>query len=147
MARDEKPEELAIGDLAKATGVATSALRYWEELGLLPAPARVSGQRRYPPSAVESVGLILLLQDAGFTLRELKTLVASRHDAVDDWRALYQRKLAELDERIARTQAARTAIAHVLACPHDEGVLHCSTFSDVLAARLAGASLAEAHSH
>lgn len=146
MARDEKAEELAIGDLAKATGVATSALRYWEELGLLPAP-RVSGQRRYPPSAVESVGLILLLQDAGFTLRESKTLVASRHEAGDDWRALYQRKLAELDERIARTQAARTAIAHVLVCPHNEGVLHCSTFTDVLAARLAGVPLAEAHTH
>jgi hypothetical protein len=46
---------------AASTGVATSALRYWEELGLLPAPARVSGQRRYPPSAVGLVGVVLLL--------------------------------------------------------------------------------------
>jgi DNA-binding transcriptional MerR regulator len=43
---------LTIGELAKRTGVATSALRYYEKLGLLPAPVRVSGQRRYPESAV-----------------------------------------------------------------------------------------------
>ncbi len=47
---------LTIGELAKRTGVATSALRYYEELGLLPAPGRVSGQRRYPESAVGLVG-------------------------------------------------------------------------------------------
>src|SRR2546430_13539854 len=73
MSDERRTEQLTIGGLARATGVATSALRYWEELGLLPAPARVSGQRRYPASAVELVGLILVLRDIGFTLRELKT--------------------------------------------------------------------------
>jgi DNA-binding transcriptional MerR regulator len=43
---------LTIGELAGHTGVATSALRYWEELGLLPTPVRISGQRRYPQLAV-----------------------------------------------------------------------------------------------
>lgn len=80
-------------DKRQATGVATSALRYWEELGLLAAPARVSGQRRYPPSAVELVGVILLLRDVGFTLRELKALIGPRSPAGNDWRKLHQRKL------------------------------------------------------
>jgi DNA-binding transcriptional MerR regulator len=139
-------EQLAIGELANRTGVATSALRYWEELGLLPPPPRVSGQRRYPPSAVELVGVILFLRDVGFTLRDLKALIASRALAVDGWRELAQRKLAELDQRMAQAQAARTAIVHALACPHEE-ILDCPNFASVIAARLAGSSLDAAHPH
>lgn len=139
-------EQLTIGELASATGVATSALRYWEELGLVPTPSRVSGQRRYPASAVVLVGQILLLRDAGFTLRELKALVAPRSDGLDAWRELAQRKLAELDGRIARTEAARTAIAHALAC-QDPDLLHCPNFASLTAARLAGSPLHEAHAH
>jgi DNA-binding transcriptional MerR regulator len=134
-------EQLTIGELARTAGVATSALRYWEEFGLLPAPGRASGQRRYPVSAVDLVGQILLLRDAGFTLRELKTMIGSRSEV---WRDLVERKLAELDERIAKTQAARTAVAHALACPHQD-IRECPTFAEV-AARLAGASLDETHS-
>lgn len=137
-------ERLTIGELASRTGVATSALRYWEELGLLPAPARVSGQRRYPPSAVELVGVVLLLRDVGFTLREVKAFIASRSQAGDGWRELYRRKLAELDQRIAQAQVARTAIAHGLACPHKD-IFECSNFTGGVAAFLAGSSLEEAH--
>jgi DNA-binding transcriptional MerR regulator len=139
-------EQLTIGELANRTGVATSALRYWEELGLLPAPARVSGQRRYPPSAVGLVGVILLPRDVGFTLRDLKALIASRSLAVGGGRELAERKLTELDQRIAQAQAARTAIAHALACPQEE-ILDCPNFASVVAARLAGSSLEEAHPH
>jgi DNA-binding transcriptional MerR regulator len=144
---DEQPaKQLTIGELASATGVATSALRYWEELGLLPTPARVSGQRRYPASAVGLVGEILLLRDVGYTLRDLKALITSRSDGLDTWRELAQRKLAELDERIAQAQAARTAIAHALDCPHQD-IHSCPNFAGVVAARLAGSPLHEAHSH
>ncbi|GAA3466490.1 MerR family transcriptional regulator [Nonomuraea roseola] len=137
-------EQLTIGELARRTGVATSALRYWEELGLLPAPARVSGQRRYPPSAVELVGLVVLLRDVGFTLREVKAFVASRSPAADGWRELYQRKLTELDQRIAQAQVARTVIAHGLACRHKD-IFECSNFARGVAALLEGSSLEEAH--
>jgi DNA-binding transcriptional MerR regulator len=138
-------ERLTIGELARRTGVAGSALRYWEELGLLPAPARVSGQRRYPPSAVEMVGVVLLLRDVGCTLREAKAFIEARSQAGDGWRELYRSKLTELDQRIARAQAARTAIAHGLACPHKD-ITECSTFTGGVAALLAGRSLEEAHS-
>jgi DNA-binding transcriptional MerR regulator len=138
--------QLTIGELARRTGVATSALRYWEELGLLPAPARVSGQRRYPQSAVGLVGVILLLQDVGFTLREARALIASRSSALDGWRESARRKLTELDQRIAHAQAARTAIAHALTCSHED-IHECPNFAKVLAAHLAGASLEEAHPH
>lgn len=137
---------MTIGELARRTGVATSALRYWEALGLLPTPARVSGQRRYPPSVVGLVGEILVLRDIGFTLSELTALVTARSSADDSWQELHRRKLAELDQRIAQAQVARTAIAHALACPHDD-IHDCPNFGRVIAARLAGASLEEAHSH
>lgn len=139
-------EQLTIGELGRRTGVATSALRYWEELGLLPTPARVSSQRRYPQSAVGLVGAILVLREVGFTLREVKELLTARSSGVDGWRELHQRKLAELDQRIAHAQAARTAIAHGLACSRDN-IHECPNFHHVIAARLAGSSLEEAHAH
>lgn len=139
-------ERWTIGELARRAGVAASALRYWEELGLLPAPDRAAGQRRYPPSVVGLVGEILVLRDVGFTLREIRELLAARSSGARGWRELHERKLAELDRRIAQAHAARTAIAHGLACPHED-VHDCPTFGGVIAARLAGASLDQAHSH
>jgi DNA-binding transcriptional MerR regulator len=135
---------LTIGELAKRTGVATSALRYCEELGLIPAPVRVSGHRRYPESAVGLVGMILLLRDVGFSLRESKAFLASRTPAVESWRSLTQRKLADLDEQIAKAQTAKEAITHALHCPHDD-ITSCPNFTNAIAARLAGQPLEEAH--
>lgn len=140
------PEELTIGELATRTGVAASALRYWEELGLLPAVTRVAGQQRYAPSTVDRVGEVLLLQEAGYTLRELKALITAQETHDGEWRELARRKLAELDHRIAQAQAARTLIAHGLACPHED-IRTCPNRTSVIAARLAGASLEEAHGH
>ncbi|MFD0690251.1 MerR family transcriptional regulator [Actinomadura fibrosa] len=139
-------ERLTIGELASRTGVAASALRYWERLGLLPAPERVSGRRSYPPSAAELVGVVVLLREVGFTLREVKAFLASRGPAPDGggWREVYRGKLTELDARIARAQAARTAIAHGLACPHED-IFDCSHFTGGVAAFLAGATFEEAH--
>jgi DNA-binding transcriptional MerR regulator len=134
---------LTIGELARRAGVTASALRYYEELGLLPAPARISGQRRYPESAVRLVAAILLYSDAGFTLAEQKALMASRAGA-PGWRQLGQRKLAELDEQIARAQAAREAIRHGLRCPHED-ITHCPNFNAGITARLVGQPLSRSH--
>ena len=77
---------------------------------------------------------------------ELRALIASRSDGFDAWRELAQRKLGELDERITRAQAARTAIAHALACPHPD-IRNCPNFASVIAAPLAGSPLEDAHPH
>jgi DNA-binding transcriptional MerR regulator len=131
---------LTIGELARRACVTTSALRYYEELGLLPAPARVSGQRRYPESAARLVAAILLYSDAGFTLAEQKALLARRGDRGQ----LMRRKLAELDERIARAQAARDAIRHGLRCPHED-ITQCPNFNAGITARLNGQPLSQSH--
>jgi DNA-binding transcriptional MerR regulator len=135
---------LTIGELARRAGVSASALRYYEELGLLPAPARMYGQRRYPESAARVVGTILLYSDAGFTLAEQKALMASRKSASGEWSRLARRKLAELDQQIARAQAAREAISHGLRCPHED-ITQCPNFNAGITARLAGQPLAQSH--
>jgi DNA-binding transcriptional MerR regulator len=132
---------LTIGELARRAGVATSALRYWEELGLLTPPERVSGQRRYPESAVTQVGAILLRRDAGFSLAEQKQLLGAR---AEEARAIHRRKLAELDEQIAQARTAREAISHGLECPYEDQ-LECPNFRGLASARLAGRTLGEAH--
>lgn len=137
---------LTIGQLARRAGVATSALRYWEGRGLLPEPARVAGQRRYPESAVAQVGVILLLRDVGFSLAEQQAFVAARGVASDEWRQLTRRKLAELDEHVAKARSAREAIAHALRCPHED-IQQCPTFRRLITDRLAGQPLHEAHAH
>ena len=137
---------LTIGEVARRTGVATSALRYYEEVGLLPAPVRSSGQRRYSESAVGLVGSILLLRDAGFSVAEQKALMASRAVGFDDWRRLARYKLAALDEQIARIQTAREMIEHALHCPYED-IRQCPNFANLITARLAGQPLSEAHQH
>jgi DNA-binding transcriptional MerR regulator len=124
-----------IGEIARRTGVATSALRYYERIGLLP-PAERTGQRRhYPPSVAERVALVRLYQDAGFTLEEIGRMLAARSQGRRGWGELAERKIAELDARIADAQQARRLIKHALECPHDD-LLACSNFRSALEAQL-----------
>jgi hypothetical protein len=62
------------------------------------------------------------------------------------WRRLAQRKLADLDDQIAKAQTAKEAITHALHCPHND-IATCPNFTNVVTARLAGQPLEEAHPH
>ncbi|HEY5886577.1 MAG TPA: MerR family transcriptional regulator [Acidimicrobiales bacterium] len=135
-------ELLTIGEVATRAGVATSALRYYDELGLLPPATRVSGQRRYRPEAVARVGVILLLTDVGFTLAEVGMLLASRAESPQAWHALAEAKVDELRRAEASAQLARTALEHAMKCPKDD-IVDCPTFWSLVGDRLAGASLRE----
>ena len=68
---DERPE-FTIGEIASRAGVAASAIRYYESIGLLPEPERESGQRRYDESVLGRLGFIGVAQAAGFKLPEIK---------------------------------------------------------------------------
>jgi DNA-binding transcriptional MerR regulator len=137
-------ESLTIGELARRTGVTTSALRYYDERGLVRPAGRVSGHRRYEVEAVAAVGLVRLLQEVGFTLAEAKRLIASRKRSPVVSRALAVRKSEELRHRIVREQAAQQAIEHFLVCPKDN-FLECPNFSATVKGVLSGVELAEAH--
>lgn len=124
-------ELLTIGELSTETGVAASALRYYEDLGLLAPATRVSGRRRYDANAVTTVGLVCFLRDVGFTLAEIADLMQADPKDREIWRALAHRKMSELDELIERATTARTALDHALNCPHDH-LGDCPTFWQVV---------------
>ena len=109
---------MPIGELSRRTGVAASALRYYERIGLLSPAERVNRRRRYTESSAERVALIRLCQDAGFTLAEVRRLLALIGSGSRDWARLAEHKIAELDARIAGAQRAKELIQHGLACPH-----------------------------
>jgi len=127
------PEDglVAIGELARRTGVATSALRYYERIGLLCPAARPGRRRHYTASSAERVALIGLYQDAGFTLEEIGRMLAARSQGRRGWGDLAERKIAELDARIADAQRAKTLIQHALQCPHRD-LLSCPNFRAAL---------------
>jgi MerR family redox-sensitive transcriptional activator SoxR len=138
-------ESLTIGELARRTGVTTSALRYYDELGLVRPTRRVSGHRRYALDAVAAVGVVRFFQEVGFTLAETKRLIASRKRSAVAWRALAVRKSEDLRHRIEREEAARQAIEHALVCPKDD-FFDCPNFWATVNGVLAGVELADAHS-
>jgi DNA-binding transcriptional MerR regulator len=139
------PEDclLSIGELARRTGVATSALRYYERIGLLAPAERAGRQRRYTASSAERVALIHLCQDAGFTLAEIGELHAAWSRGHRGWEHLAQGKIAQLDARIRRAQRAKKLIQHAVECPHPD-ILTCPNFHAAVQAQLkttaAGAS-------
>jgi MerR family redox-sensitive transcriptional activator SoxR len=110
---------LNIGEVARAAGVAPSAIRYYEDMGLLPAPARVNGRRNYDDSTVQRLQVIHYAQEAGFTLSEIRELffgfVVGTHPNVR-WEALAQRKLDELEAQMARIEVMRGLLTEGLRC-------------------------------
>lgn len=135
---------LTIGELSARTGVPTSALRYYDERGLVRPVARRSGQRRYDAAAVDRVGVVLFLRDVGFTLGEVGQLVSGRQEGEPGWRDIAKGKLAELNERASRLRVARVALEHAIRCRHGDPA-ECPTFWSIVSARLDGRSLAESH--
>jgi DNA-binding transcriptional MerR regulator len=76
LASSVTPPLLSIGELSERTGVPTSALRYYDELGLVRPVARAAGRRRYAASAVREVGVILFFREIGFSLAEIGRFIA-----------------------------------------------------------------------
>jgi MerR family redox-sensitive transcriptional activator SoxR len=112
-------DALAIGEVARRAGMNASAIRYYERIGLLPRPPRASGQRRYDASILEWLSLIALAREAGFTMVEVKRLVTGFSPGTRPaarWAELATRKLAALDETIARTERMRDVLRIALDC-------------------------------
>lgn len=115
-------KDLAISDVARLLGLRTSAIRYYEQIGLLPAPLRKSGQRRYDESAVFRLAVIQRAQEAGFTLEEIRKLFFGFPPGTPPpkrWRELSRRKQTELQERISRLKLMQTLLKRVEDCQCD----------------------------
>ena len=104
---DEWPE-LTIGKIASRAGVATSTIRYYESIGLLPEPVRESGQRRYDESVLGKLGFIGVAQTAGFSLDEIRKLMDGIDEGdgmADSMRSLSAKKLDEIEVLLEQTKA------------------------------------------
>jgi len=105
---------MTIAGLARAGGVGVETVRYYQRRGLLRTPDRASGIRRYNEEDARRLRFIRGAQAAGFTLEEIRELIAL--DAGNDRpraRALARERLAALDARIAELTAARAALARL----------------------------------
>ena len=98
---------LTIGQVARRAGVRTSTLRYYDDEGLVVPSARVGGRRRYGPVAVEQVATIRFCRAVGFTLDEIRVILAAPRGKAQKarWRGLVDAKIAELDAVVARAGA------------------------------------------
>jgi MerR family transcriptional regulator, redox-sensitive transcriptional activator SoxR len=122
--------ELTIGDVARRAGVATSLIRYYESIKLLPEPDRLHGQRRYDSRVLGRLAFIGIAQSAGFKLSEIKELVGGidEGDALSGHIApLSVRKLDEVEALLERTQAMKgwLEVAQQCGCATPE---ECSLF-------------------
>ena len=116
--RESGEARLSIGEVARRVGMRTSALRFYESAGLLDPPARRGGQRRYGPTVLQRLAIIELGQRAGFTIAEIRELLAgTAADAASDrWRDLAQRKLPEIRALIQRAQEMERWLEEGLRC-------------------------------
>jgi len=113
------PSQLTIGDVAREAGLRTSAVRYYESVGLLPPPKRVNGQRRFDRDIVRLLGTVRFAQQAGFTVAEIHTLFHGFGADVPPsarWRKLATRKLEELDALVVRVERMRHALQSAMRC-------------------------------
>ncbi len=110
---------LLIGEVARRAGLSTSALRYYERVGLLPPPARVSKRRIYDSKVIGRIRIILLALDAGFTVKETKTFLSGyplSTTPAERWRALATKKLAELDAQMTRLAQMKSILNDSFQC-------------------------------
>lgn len=110
---------LSIGQVAKRTGLRTSALRYYEEAGILPPPARANKRRVYDADTVRRIEVLKFAQQAGFTLEQIKTLFhgfRAETPLSARWQTLAQAKLHELDVLAKRIRRMRRALDLGLKC-------------------------------
>ena len=102
-------DKLSIGEVAKRANIAASAIRYYESEGLIPPAGRVRGRRVYDPPIIARLALIHLAKSAGFTIAEIRKLLAGVARSAPPgarWRELAERKLAELEAPPPRGQPA-----------------------------------------
>jgi MerR family transcriptional regulator, redox-sensitive transcriptional activator SoxR len=112
-------DDLTIGAVARQASIATSVIRYYEAIGLLPVPARFNGRRRYDDSMVQRLRVIAHAQEAGFTLGEIRELFFGFESGTPPsvrWEALASRKLAELDAQVARIRAMQSLLREGMRC-------------------------------
>ncbi len=110
---------LAISEVAERASIEPSAIRYYERIGLLPAPARAGGRRRYDETVMVKLALIQRARRIGFSLEEIRKLFFGFKEgtpASRRWQTLSQKKLSEVDGMILELRAMKMLIEKMIKC-------------------------------
>jgi len=113
-------KELTVGQVAARSGVAVSALHFYESRGLIASHRTAGNQRRYAKDVLRRVAIIKVGQEVGISLAEigaqLATLPEGRTPTVKDWEKLSRKWATDLDHRIARLQKLRHGLGDCIGC-------------------------------
>ena len=115
-------EHLAISEVARVFGLRTSAIRYYEQIGILLPPLRKSGQRCYDKSVLYRLAVVQRARETGFTLQEIRELFFGFRPGTpppDRWRKLSNRKIVELRNRMKRLRLMETLLKRMENCDCD----------------------------
>lgn len=104
---------LPIGEVADNTGLNVTAVRYYDEIGVISAATRIGGKRRFHPDTVGRVSFIKRAQDAGFSLDEIRTLLDEEQAG---WRDLVDEKISELTGKQERLATMIEMLAEMREC-------------------------------
>ena len=116
-------ESMSIGEVANKAGVRSSTLRYYESIGLLPAPERENGRRRYDGDVLRKVldrlAVVRVAQQAGFTISEILMLLDGFSEDTppsERWRVLAREKLPEVEALVERALIMKSLLERGLRC-------------------------------
>jgi len=107
---------MTIGEISRQSGIATSAIRYYERRGLLPKPPRQSGRRVYAPDILAKLAVVRFAKASGFRLREIRALFDSGRPYSPRLRAQAGAKIVEMDRRIEEATAMKALLRMALRC-------------------------------
>ena len=110
---------MTIGQVARQSGLAASAIRFYEQAGVLPKPGRIGGRRVYNQSILERLAVIERAKACGFSLDETRRLFFGFREGTppsERWQTLARRKLVELDELVCTIAATKDLLQRPCAC-------------------------------
>lgn len=140
-------ELVGIGEAARRLGVNTSALRYYEERGIVTPAARRGGQRMYGQEELRKLAFVQFMRRLGVSLEDARAVL---HDSGGEWRRIVSGTVTALEEMVARAEGAQHFLRHALECPVEHPVSDCPFMVEALDRSLAGLSfeeLAAEHGH
>jgi MerR family redox-sensitive transcriptional activator SoxR len=113
-------DALSIGEVAARSGLAASALRFYEQEGLISASRTAGGARRYPRSVLRRLAVVRAARNVGLSLPEIRTALAAlpegRPPTTSDWASLSSAWRDRLDEQIAALQQLRDGLTSCIGC-------------------------------
>jgi len=117
--KSSKIMHMTIGQVAKQSGLAASAIRFYEQAGVLPKPARIGGRRMYDASILERLAVLERAKACGFSLDETRRLFFGFREGTppsERWQTLARQKIAELDELTRKIAATKELLERPCAC-------------------------------